>query len=436
MLCSTATVRELHVLLPTIGSAGDVLPMLELGLALKRRGHRATIVTNELFTDIVREAGLGFIAMGTAAEAEAAIADPRLWHPVKSFECVAERGLIPYLPRLYEIIAGQASRDLVVAAPGTCLGARVAQEKLGVPLATVHLQPAMLRSLLDAGRQGRLNMGPGMPRLVKRSLFWLIDNYFVNRLLLPELNAFRGSLGLTPVNDVFARYLHSTELVIGLFPEWFAPPQRDWPPQTHLTGFLFHDAAGEPETAEAAEEFLAAGPPPVLFTPGSATTGQERFFQESVEACRIAGLRAMLVTNFPKQLPANLPEFAKGFAWLPFGRILPRCAALVYHGGIGTMAQAIHAGIPHLVVPNAHDQPDNALRIERLGLGRTLYPERYRAARVARMLKEITGSGKMRQNCAEYAKRIDSDDSLRRTCELIEELGDRCPESNDASIRL
>jgi len=413
----------LHVLLPALGSAGDVHPMIALGITLRGRGHRATVVTNELFEDSVRSAGLEFIALGTAAEEQETIADPRLWHPVKAFQCIAERVLIPNLPRLYDIIASHADSNVVVAAPGTCLGARVAQEKLGVRLATIHLQPAMIRSLVDSGRQGRVVMGPRLPRLIKKSLFWLMDAFFVNRHLLPKLNGFRTRLGLQPVENVFDDYLHSTQLVIGLFPGWFAAPQPDWPPHMHLTGFVLYDGGGEHEAAAAAEEFLDAGPPPVVFTPGSATVGQGKFFLESTEACRIAGLRAMLVTNFPGQLPTDLPPFVQSFSYLPFSRILPRCAALVYHGGIGTLAQAIKAGIPHLVVPNAHDQPDNALRIERLGLGRSLYPERYKAATVARMLNEIMGSSQVLQRCRQYAQEIDTETTLQQTSKLIEQLG-------------
>jgi rhamnosyltransferase subunit B len=398
--------------------------MVGLAKALQRRGHRATIITNEFFGDSIKKSGLEFTQLGTIAELEATVNDPRLWHPIKGFQCIVERMLLPNLAPLYEIIASHAGPSVVVAAPGTCLGARVAQERPGVPLATVHLQPAVIRSLVDTGMQGRIPMGPGMPRFIKESLFWLIDSLMVNRLLLPELNGFRAQIGLPRVNSVLKDYLHSTQLVIGLFPDWFATPQPDWPPHTHLTGFALQDAGGEQETAAAADEFLAAGPPPVVFTPGSATTGQEKFFLESIEACRIGGLRAMLVTNFPEQLPAVLPDFARAFGYLPFSRILPRCAALVYHGGIGTLAQAVKAGIPHLVVPHTHDQPDNAMRIQRIGLGQCIYPERYKAARVARTLKEIIGSGEFRQNCQRFAKEIDSEVALRRACELIEQLGE------------
>src|SRR5579862_24803 len=413
----------MNVLLPTLGSAGDVHPAIELGMALQKRGHRATVVTNEFFGDQIRASGLEFIAMGTIREGEEIIADPRLWHPTKSFECVAERVILPNIARLYEIIREHRAAHTVVAASGICLGARVAQEKLGVHLATVHLQPALFPSMVDAGHQGRIPMGPGVPRILKKALFWLMDTIWVERMLAPGLNAFRATLGLAPVHRIFRQYLHSPELVLGLFPDWFAPPQPDWPPNSHLTGFILHDAGAHYPVPDGVEEFFAAGPPPVVFTPGSAAATLTKFFRESVEACRIAGIRAMLVTNYPEQLPPDLPPGVRAFPYLPFSQILPRCSALVYHGGIGTLAQAIHAGIPHLVVPNGHDQPDNGARVERLGLGFSVCPERYKARRVARMLGELQTSPQIRQRCREFAGKIDQKAALERACSLIERLG-------------
>ena len=128
----------------------------------------------------------------------------------------------------------------------------------------------------------------------------------------------------------------------------------------HLVGFPLWDSGSTALPADA-REFLAAGAPPVVFTPGSAGATMHRYFKESVEAVRALGVRAMLVTNYPEQVPADLPPGVKTFGYLPFSGLLPHAAMLVYHGGIGTLAQTIKAGIPHLVVPNGHDQFDNAL---------------------------------------------------------------------------
>jgi UDP:flavonoid glycosyltransferase YjiC (YdhE family) len=170
-------------------------------------------------------------------------------------------------------------------------------------------------------------------------------------------------------------------------------------------------------------EFLAAGPAPLLFTPGSAAATLNDFFRESVEACRIGGYRAMLVTTFPEQLPGNLPPGVRHFSYLPFSQIMPRCSAIVYPGGIGTMAQAIKGGIPHLVVPHGHDQPDNAFRIKRLGLGTSIYPERYKAPAVASAIQQLLASSEVQTRCIEFAEKIDSATALERACDLIEGLG-------------
>jgi rhamnosyltransferase subunit B len=299
----------------------------------------------------------------------AALADPRLWHPTKGFECIVERVVAPNISRLYEIVRERRAPDTVVGASALCLGARIAQEHLGIPMASIELQPALLRSLIDAGMQGRVPMGPGVPRWVKKAFFRLADVLVVDRVLGPPLNAFRAKLGLPAVRRILAQYIHSPRLVLGFFPKWFARPQPDWPAKTHLTGFVLHEAGERVTVSAEVEEFLAGGPAPVLFTPGTGAAQQTKFFRESVEACRLAGLRGMLVTSHSQQIPRDLRPRMRAFSYVPFGKVLRRCSALVYHGGVGTLAQGIKAGIPHLVVPNSHDQPDNARRVEATGIG-------------------------------------------------------------------
>ena len=418
----THTRGGLHVLLPTLGSAGDVFPVMELGIALQQRGHHATIVTNEFFADPIRGSGLGFIGLGTRQEAEAALADPRLWHPTKGFECIVERVVAPNISRLYEIVRERRAPDTVVGASALCLGARIAQEHLGIPMASIELQPALLRSLIDAGMQGRVPMGPGVPRWAKKAFFKLADTLVVDRVLGPPLNGFRAKLGLPAVRRILAQYIHSPQLVLGFFPEWFARPQPDWPAKTHLTGFVLHEAGEQATVSAEVEEFLGGGPAPVVFTPGTGATQQTQFFRESVEACRLAGLRGMLVTSHSQQIPRDLPAGVRAFSYVPFGKVLRRCSALVYHGGVGTLAQGIKAGIPHLMVPNSHDQPDNARRVEQLGLGCRVYPERYKAARVAQILGSLTNDAALRQRCQEYSARVDSHAALAKACELLEGL--------------
>jgi rhamnosyltransferase subunit B len=420
---SSACRRPLRVLLPTLGSAGDVHPAIALALALKARGHRATVITNPLFQPLIEQMGLGFLPVGTIDDVYAAIVDPNLWHRRRGFEVVARRVIVPVIATMYRLIEAHADADTVVAASGISLGARIAQDKLAIPTATVHLQPSVIRSLVDAGMVGTWRISAAQPLWFKRSFFRLVDWAIVDRELQRPLNEFRATLDLPPVDRVLRSWLHSPQCVIGFFPAWFAPPQSDWPPQTHLVGFpLWDGAEGDARMPPEAEEFLNAGEAPVIFTPGSAGSTMQRFFLESVEAARKLGVRAMLITNFPEQLPRALPPGISAFGYLPFSKVLPRAALLVYHGGIGTLAQGIKAGVAHLVVPNGHDQFDNGWRIERLGLGRSIAQTRYRSRGAVESMRAILADGLLKQRCREFATRVDSPTALTLACELIEGL--------------
>ena len=412
---------SLHVLLPTMGSAGDVHPFIALGAALKARGHRATILTNPIFQALIEAQGIGFLAVGSAAEANAAIANPELWHLRKGFKVIAQV-IVPAIAEIYRLIEKHADSRTVVAFSSLAIGARVAQEKLGVPSASVHLQPSVIRTFADQGMMGNVRLSASRPKWFKQGLFRIIDAVILDRRLKAPLNDLRARLGLAPVDRVMHRWVHSPQLVIAFFPEWFAAPQPDWPAHTHAVGFPLWDADGEAAPLAAAEEFLNSGAAPLVFTPGSAGSTMQRFFKESVQAARRLGLRAMLVTNYPEQVPSMLPADIQVFRYLPFSQVLPRAALLVYHGGVGTLAQGIKARIPHLVVPHGYDQFDSGWRIERMGLGRSIPQGRYRAARVARTIESILGDDAAAQRRADYASRIDSDDAVTRACGLIEGL--------------
>jgi rhamnosyltransferase subunit B len=420
---SSPRAQALRILLPTLGSAGDVYPMIALGIALRRRAHRVTLITSAYFQPLIEKQGLEFLPVGTMTDFEAAIADPDLWHPRRGFTVVARRVILPAIEPIFRLIERHADANTVVAASSICLGARVAQDKLHVPTASVHLQPSVIRSLVDQGMMGNFRISAAQPLWFKRAFFRLLDWAVIDRELKRPLNDFRASLGLAPVERPFRAWIHSPQCVIGFFPDWFAAAQPDCPPHLHLVGFPLWD--GDEDDARLSSEacqFLNSGEAPVIFTPGSAAASMQRYFRESVAAVCKLGVRAMLITNFPGQLPSGLPSNIKPCGYLPFSQVLPRAALLVYHGGIGTLAQTVKAAIPHLVVPNSHDQFDNAWRVEKLGLGRTIPQARYRAAHAANVIQEIIEDDGLRQRCREYAARVDSKSAVTRACELIEGL--------------
>jgi UDP:flavonoid glycosyltransferase YjiC (YdhE family) len=146
------------------------------------------------------------------------------------------------------------------------------------------------------------------------------------------------------------------------------------------------------------------------------------FFRESADACRILGRKGLFLTRFRKQVPDALPENIRHYDYLSFDALLPRVGAIVHHGGIGTLAAAIEAGMPQLVVPRAHDQPDNAARLSRLGVGTTLAPTTYRGKPVAARLRDLLTSESTRTACAGARWKIRAERSLEIACGLVEDL--------------
>jgi UDP:flavonoid glycosyltransferase YjiC (YdhE family) len=411
------------ILLMPFGSAGDVHPFVGLGAALHARGHEVTVATNDHFAPLVEREGFAFAPLGTEEEFRDTLNDPNLWHPTRAFRVVVG-ALLRLLRRSYDLVAERyVPGATIVISSMLGFGPRIAHDKLGVPFVTVHLQPSVLRSVYRSSHYGALVLPDWLPKPAKRLIFRFLDAALIDPLVAPATNALRAELGLSPVRRLFDQWMHSPQLVLGLFPDWFGPPQPDWPPQTVLTGFPLYDEAGvRPEDPDLSR-FLDAGDPPIVFTPGSAMRQAHAFFRESVEACSILGRRGILLTRFRDQVPADLPESVRQFDYVPFSRVLPRSALLVHHGGIGTTAQALAAGIPHLVMPLAHDQPDNAARLQRLGVARSIPPRRYDARRVARTINPLIESPRVADRCRELARRTLQGNPLATACEAIERLG-------------
>jgi UDP:flavonoid glycosyltransferase YjiC (YdhE family) len=298
----------------------------------------------------------------------------------------------------------------------------MAHQALNIPFVSLHLQPSVIWSEYQSPLLARgLLLGDGVPRWLKRLQHW-VGNTMMNRMMLAGANEFRAELNLPPIKNAWD-LMHSPQRIICMFPDWYAAPQPDWPANVVMAHFPLWDETGVTEVPPAVREFLDGGERPIAFTPGSAMVQGREFFSAAVDACRRLGRRGMLLTRHAEQIPADLPEGVQHFDYAPFSEVLPRCAALVYHGGIGTLSQALAAGIPHVIMPMAHDQPDNAARIERLGVGATLWPRQFRGGRLAKVLAGLLSSSEVSRRCRELAARFAGVDGLELASDAIEQFG-------------
>ncbi|MCB1277636.1 glycosyltransferase [Prosthecobacter sp.] len=392
-----------NVLLLPFGSAGDVFPFIWLGRHLMSRGHRVTMITACLFEEHAKKAGLEFISLGEKEEFEAMIRDPRIWklgHGTKVVFEFAAKSVEPYL----EAIEACGKADLMLA-PVTAFAGRLAREKRGTPLITVHLQPAVFLSVHETPLlHPVMRLLRKMPVWFKRALFSLPNP--VDLFALPKVRRICEANGVKPPRSLWREWWDSPDGVLALFPNWFAKPQPDWPRNLLQWSFPLEDLAREQQLQSELQAFLAAGERPVVFTPGSANVQASRFFEVAANAVEQSGCRAVFVTREPKQVPPNLPASILTVDYAPFSTLLKHASVFVHHGGIGTMSQALAAGVPQLIMHMAHDQPDNADRVERLGAGIGLSVRQFTAPRVVEALKRLRDEKSIAQASMECAARI------------------------------
>jgi rhamnosyltransferase subunit B len=168
-------------------------------------------------------------------------------------------------------------------------------------------------------------------------------------------------------------------------------------------GFPLYDEAGTKPASSAVIDFVQSGAPPLVFMPGTAQRETADFFRAAVQACEQLGRRGLLLGAVPDDLARSLPASVHAAAYAPFDWLLPYAGALVHHGGIGSCAQALRAAVPQLIVPSGYDQFDNAMRIERLGVGRVLRGGVQGLARMPAQLKKLVRDESVRQACATRA---------------------------------
>lgn len=410
----------MHVVMTPLGSAGDVLPHVALGRSLKARGHEVVVLANEHFQGMVAGAGLEFAPLGTAAFYSEIMDHPDLWNPARAGRVFLE-SMLTLIPLTFQTILEHARPgESVLVCSSADFGALSAGEKMKLPVARVAVEPINLLSAHNPFMTTGLRRVDWVPIWLRRNLI-AIGRSKMNRDLGTRLAKFRTGVGLSQLRTSIWDWWQAPP-VIGLFPEWFAPYRPDWSESTRLTGFLQFSREDGSRTPRALLDFLNRGAPPVVFTVTSFNRQASEYFSVVVEVSERIGCRAVLVTPHRAQIPDQLPSNVVHFDYAPFAEILPRCAALVHNGGIGTMAEALVAGIPQLIVPYMLAHFDHAIRLRDLGAGDYLVGRKFGDRSLREMLTSILENESLRQNAKRYSELIKRQDALAETCRLVEEM--------------
>jgi UDP:flavonoid glycosyltransferase YjiC (YdhE family) len=208
-----------------------------------------------------------------------------------------------------------------------------------------------------------------------------------------------------------------------------AQEQPDWPANTRITGFCFYDSdAGNAALPPQLEKFLASGPPPLVFTLGSAAVlSAGRFYEYGARAAELLGMRAVLLIgpdarNRPRH---KLPDSICVAEYAPYSALFSRASAVIHQGGVGTTAQCLRAGKPMLIMPYSHDQPDNARRMRRLKVARILQKRYFTPLRVAKKLRRLLEDPVYSRRAEQIALRLRGENGVAAACNALEELARR-----------
>jgi UDP:flavonoid glycosyltransferase YjiC (YdhE family) len=412
------------------GSHGDLFPYIGLALALKARGHRPVIATNAGYRAEVERERIELAEAGPTIDANAPNAREiyeRVMDPVKGGEVIVRELLLPKLAETYEQLLGVVRQaELLVTHPIT-YAAPIVAERERLPWLSTTLAPMLFFSRYDP---------PVLPALPRVHAVPLIGQWLERNVTLPlarratrdwmePVQRLRADLGLPRGRNPLFEGQFSPYGTLALFSRVLAAPQPDWPPHVTTTGTVFYNG---PEPLDPAlQEFLAAGEPPVVFTLGTSAVGAAgRFYHESAAAAAALGVRAVLLTGgFAENRPHPVPPNVLLVDRAPHQLLFPHTSVVVHQCGAGTTAQALRSGKPALLVPHGHDQFDNARRVCKLGVGRTLLPAEYRAERVARELAALLRDSSYSAHAEAVARIVGAERGAEAAADVVEQTLDQ-----------
>jgi UDP:flavonoid glycosyltransferase YjiC (YdhE family) len=408
-----------RIVLTTFGSFGDIQPYIALALALRERGHSPIIATSEMYRDRVEAVDLPLHPVRPNLTEAEILSHMRPTGDPNLDTAVAMRDILfPQSRATYEDLYRLARDADMLVSHLPVFAAPLVAAKTGIRWVSCVLSPRVFVSAYEPSAD--------VPASDQAKLIYLSpqENGAARELAkqatvawAKPIERLRKQLGLPRGKHAIFEEPHSRELVLALFSPLFGSPQPDWPARTLVTGFLQpHETAIDREL----ERFLEAGPAPIVFSLGSDSDNYAAwFFVESVAAAKLLHRRAVLVG-----LGASLfsTESIFGIDYAPYWELFRRAAAVVHHAGVGTAALALRAGCPMLAVPHSTDQPDNAARLERLGVARVIARPAYRARLVALELAAVLGAPRYLAQAAQISRLVQSEDGASVACDAIEEV--------------
>jgi rhamnosyltransferase subunit B len=417
-----------RIVITTFGSTGDLNPFIALGLALRSRGHDVLFAVEANLEPQLNL--LGFPVRRLTGDQEKALAPFRRQifnrdQPLTSLQLLVDQYILPTLPakvaELHEIC--QQADLLITVAPQ--FAASIVAEQPHIPWVFVILTPSTLPSAWVAAQPLSVSLPASLQRLSNR-FSWFVGGMFLRQIVDTPINRVRRTFQVPPcTNLMWTGNLSPLLTMLAISPAFLSRPD-DWPESLMMTGFYFWDRPTSWQFPESLKVFLQTDQPIIAVTAGSVAPEERAvfaaYYQTSIESILACGARA-LVINAPEI--TSLPEQRENvlhLPFVPFSDVFPACAAVIHHGGIGTIAQCLRAGVPSLVVPGGLDQPFNAAQIVQRQAGLWIPRKQYTTKRAERALNRLLSLPIYKERMREIQAQIAQEDGIATFCNAMEQV--------------
>lgn len=408
------------------GSRGDIQPCVVLGKGLQRAGFEVGLAAPENFAGFIREHGLrahpirGDVQQIMAGETGRNFMESGSTNPIRSVR--AMRTMLGPVAMQMAADALEACRgaDALISLAVFATFASSIAEVWDIPLINVEPTPTLPTGAFPAaGWPVQRNLGSLHNRLSGIAMLQVIGLWY-----RPYVNDFRKQHGLPPYGRAsFYRILRSTPL-LGAYSPAVVPHPADWPEGAHITGYWFPEAEAGWEPAPELQAFLEAGDPPVYVGFGSMAGRNPGQFAEMVlEALAKSGQRGLLLTGWGGMQAVPAPEDVFVVDSAPHSWLFPRMAAVVHHGGAGTTAEGLRAGLPTVILPFILDQPFWGKRVRALGVGpEPIARKNLTAESLAHAIDMAVTQPEIKRRAARLGEAIRAEDGAGRAVNIVKQI--------------
>jgi UDP:flavonoid glycosyltransferase YjiC (YdhE family) len=409
----------------TAGSQGDVQPCIMLGKGLQQAGFHVLLAAPQNFANLIQKHNLCFYPLRgdvqqiMASETGRKFMEKAGTNPIRSM--LAMRKMIGPVAIQMAEDALDACRDadalisLAVFAP---FGKSIAEIQ-NIPLINIEPTPLLPTGAFPApGWPVQQNLGRFLNRFSGSAMLMMIWQWYG-----PYVNEFRKRFGLSPFHSTdFHEILRSGPL-LGAYSPKVIPHPSDWSDQVHITGYWFQNDLSEWRPSEELQAFLDKGEPPVYVGFGSmGGRNPEDFAVIVLKALAKSGQRGLLLTGWGGMNVMKVPDNVFVLTSAPHNWLFPRMAAVVHHGGAGTTAEGLRAGIPTVIVPFIVDQSFWGNRVKDLGVGpEPISAKKLTAERLAAAIQAATTDSKMKQRAGALGKAIRAEDGVGNAVKIIKQ---------------